>query len=459
MPKSHPSVRKSKIDSAAPWFAVESVTRVDKHQIGKPLHSPKHKLSDCALLQAAHDYVDRGLPITLCPTGSKVPFSKDWGNKVWVHKDIDAEFSGRGPLNVGLILGPTSGLIDIEIDELGGDAALLKLFEDDVPVTPQWHSARGRHRLFPWHEDFEQIGKASVPFDGLEIRLGAGSKAAHSLLPPSITNGWGRKWLISLDDCDPAPLPGTVRQKLLAMFSQKGCAMPVDEEMKHSMRHSIAVFHAVSQTPCQPQSAGTVELSSLGRKGQGKGHRADQRLSVERAIARAIQNTLPGSEGFRNKQLLQFARHLKAIPELSHASTEALRPIVKAWYVKALPSIGTKEFDASWQDFLVAWKNVKYAVGEGPLAQIYVDAMLHIPPCASKFKVESIRKLVAFCRQLQQVNGERPFWLSCRAAASLLGVSPSTAHRGVWLLIHNNVLELVKEGSRGRATEYRYLGD
>ena len=168
------------------------------------------------------------MPITLCPAGSKVPFSKDWGNKVWADDKIDAEFDGRGPINLGLILGPMSGLIDIEIDGQGGDAALLKLFQDDVPVTPMWRSARGDHRLFQWHEDLAQIGKASVAFDDLEIRLGAGGKAAQSLLPPSITEGWGRQWVISLEECDPAPLPSSVRQQLLAMFGQKSCAMPVE---------------------------------------------------------------------------------------------------------------------------------------------------------------------------------------------------------------------------------------
>lgn len=244
------------------------------------------------------------------------------------------------------------------------------------------------------------------------------------------------------------------------MFGIKGSTMPIQEEVRHSIAVSHnAVSHAVSQSPCQPQSVGTVESPILAQKGRGVGRGRDKKHCVDRAIARAIQNTLPGSEGFRNKQLLQFARHLKAIPELASASTAALRPVVEAWYEQALPAISTKDFNVTWDDFLVAWRNAKFAIGEGPLAEIYSEGLLHTPAIANTFKREGVRKLVAFCRQLQVCAGDGPFWLSCRGAAPLLGVVPGTVNRWLWLLIHRKVIELVRQGTRGRSAEYRYLGD
>ena len=79
--------------------------------------------------------------------------------------------------------------IDIETDSRDGDAAVADLFEGDVPVTPTFKSTRGSHRLYGWHPDLEAVGKATIHVGPLEIRLGAGGKAAQSLLPPSVTDG------------------------------------------------------------------------------------------------------------------------------------------------------------------------------------------------------------------------------------------------------------------------------
>jgi hypothetical protein len=126
--------------------------------------------------EAAHCFLDLGLPITLCRGAKKSPICKGWPLKTWTHDEIDAEFQARGDLNVGVVLGPRSGLIDIEIDGPGQEQALLDQFNGDVPITPMWRSARGPHRLFQWHDDLGRVGRSSITIGPLGIRLGANGR-------------------------------------------------------------------------------------------------------------------------------------------------------------------------------------------------------------------------------------------------------------------------------------------
>jgi hypothetical protein len=109
---------------------------------------------------------------------------------------------GRG---VGLRLGPTGRVIDIEIDAKGenpaefaelADAELAALFGGEIPSTAGWMSARGRHRLFLWDDRLKPIFDneiAVVEYGRLEIRLGAG-KGAQSAIPPTIHQSGERSW-------------------------------------------------------------------------------------------------------------------------------------------------------------------------------------------------------------------------------------------------------------------------
>jgi hypothetical protein len=122
-----------------------------------------------------------------------------------------------------------------------------------------------------------------------------------------------------------------------------------------------------------------VSHSPEPKHSSSQGHGTEHSKQVLAAINRAIDNTMPSSEGFRNRLLLQFARQLKGIPELAAAEPEELLPYVQEWHRQALPSIGKQDFDVTWEDFVVAWGNVKYLAGEGPLDEIYAAGLLKMP--------------------------------------------------------------------------------
>ncbi|MFV2069453.1 MAG: bifunctional DNA primase/polymerase [Pirellulales bacterium] len=134
--------------------------------------------------QTALKLNELGLPITLC--NGKAPI----GTREHDNESIIAEFRRNPNLNVGLQLGPRSGIIDIEGDEDNSESDFRELFGGyDVPRTPMCKSRRGTHRLFAWDDRLNAIGKATVKYKSVEIRLGAGGKAAQSLVAPSETDG------------------------------------------------------------------------------------------------------------------------------------------------------------------------------------------------------------------------------------------------------------------------------
>jgi hypothetical protein len=69
--------------------------------------------------------------------------------------------------------------------------------------------------------------------------------------------------------------------------------------------------------------------------------------------------------------------------------------------------------------------------------------------------------LAALCRELQRAAGDGAFFLSCRTAGDLLGVSRTQAGRWLWLLNHDGIIRTIEKGGAAktprRATRYRYM--
>lgn len=109
----------------------------------------------------------------------KRPLGAGWQHKSTADLEtVAAWLAARS--NVGLLLGPESGVVDVEYDEPEGRDQLAAFGILDIP-TPTWRSARGEHRLFRW-EPWMPV-TAAIKSDAIEIRIGG--RAAQSVLPPS----------------------------------------------------------------------------------------------------------------------------------------------------------------------------------------------------------------------------------------------------------------------------------
>lgn len=188
-------------------------------------------------------------------------------------------------------------------------------------------------------------------------------------------------------------------------------------------------------------------------------------LSVARRadVASAIRQTLPTSEGWRHHRLFEFARRLKAIPDLAEKTAADLRDVVLEWHREALPTISTKDFETTFWDFSEGWERVRYPAGSDPVQIAFGQAMKDdAPKCAKPYENPKVQLLVKLCRRLQQTAGTNPFFLACRTAGELLEEAHFTAWRWLKGLAGDGVLELAEKnqvaGGR-RAFRYRYLGD
>jgi hypothetical protein len=181
--------------------------------------------------------------------------------------------------------------------------------------------------------------------------------------------------------------------------------------------------------------------------------------TLEARIEMAIKRCLPNEVGFRNRCLFNFARELKAIPELKDKDVSELKSLVRRWHRAALSFIGTEPFEESWIDFFEAWPKVKYAAGDGPLNHILKRAInSELPEEALQFGHPPIRLLVAICREIQRHAGDQPFYLSTRVAGRLLDVDHKLASRWLRLLEQDGLLEVTIKGNKKKATRFRYLG-
>ena len=181
-----------------------------------------------------------------------------------------------------------------------------------------------------------------------------------------------------------------------------------------------------------------------------------QKYEVE--ISRAINETLPTETGYNQRQIFNYARALKSLPGMADVDENTLRSCVWLWYEQAKSNIGSKKFFDLWVDFKYAWAKVKIKIGEAVFEQALRRARAN-PIGAKELDGDGrFRELIALCRELQSVFGDKPFYLSTRTVARLCSLDISTAYIWLWFATETGILKIAKKGDRKNATSYYYLG-
>ena len=150
-----------------------------------------------------------------CPTPGKHPIGAAWHLSATCDEEkVMSWFEEGGNINIGVLLGQKSGIIDIELDDDAAKEAWNSLGLGEI-WTPTYTAGRGPHRLFKWQDGLPPVAVKKVM--GMEFRLGNDGKASQSVLPPS-THHSGAKysWVhgMSPEDVEIADVP----EKLLRLL-------------------------------------------------------------------------------------------------------------------------------------------------------------------------------------------------------------------------------------------------
>jgi len=168
-----------------------------------------------------------------------------------------------------------------------------------------------------------------------------------------------------------------------------------------------------------------------------------------------LSMTQPTQPGQRHRQVFNLARGLAFECGLANKPLLELKPIVRRWYDMAKEKIGTQSFSESWSDFVHAWPRVKKPLSTNALAAAW-DAVQEgeLPPVAQGYDKEEIQSLIGLCWQLGE--GADSFYLSTHKAGALLDVKPMQILRWLKMLQVDEIIVLVKPGSRTLAHTYRW---
>lgn len=96
------------------------------------------------------------------------------------------------PTNLALVVGPTSGILDIEPDDPEASHLIESMMARNRVKTISYNSTnRGVHRLFRWTPRLDQWTTKNPKAGKLECRLGTSEKGFYSICPPSVHKDTG----------------------------------------------------------------------------------------------------------------------------------------------------------------------------------------------------------------------------------------------------------------------------
>lgn len=398
-------------------------------------------MSGPTMIDAAEHYARRGWSVVPLKE-KKLPAVRWQGLQARTTRpeDVRAWFARiKSAVGVGIVLGPVSGHLWVrDFDDVAVYERWRSAQSDWAASLPTVRTARGYHVYGRWE------GVRTRDVESGELR----GKGAYVVAPPTVhETGVRYEWVVPLPEGD-VPMVDPVALGL-------GEADTPACETERTDRTERTEGTETERTERTERTEGTERLRSGETEAiWGSAH---TRGRIERAISR----TLPTQPGGRNPRLFRLARALKAIPELAPISPERvreLRPIVKAWYTRALPNMTTKDFGTTWGDFGRCWARVRSAEGERVVEDARKAAEASPPPPGTEDYAPQHRLLASLCRELQRRAGAGPFFLSCRTAGECVGVDHASANRWLNALHADGILiEEKKGGADRRATRWRYV--
>jgi len=160
----------------------------------------------------------------------------------------------------------------------------------------------------------------------------------------------------------------------------------------------------------------------------------------------------------KNK-LFRLAREVRTIVGFDKPIDDAYKKVVGAWHRQSGAHLENESIDILWAQFKTSWNKIKYSTdNEIFLKLIGIAERSDYPPICNDHE-DVGKELIRLCAVLDTHWSPEPFYLSCRIAESLFYYSHAKMASLLELLVLDGVLELVKKGSMGRASRYKFLAD
>lgn len=166
--------------------------------------------------------------------------------------------------------------------------------------------------------------------------------------------------------------------------------------------------------------------------------------------------------GPKGQELFTFCRALKAfaVTTRTRLNKTDLQSAFANWWSVAKDTLPAGSDFEEWRfDFEDTFAKTKSPLGANSLEE--AKARLDrepLPAVCARYTSERIRRLLALCYHLQQMQGGSPFFLGMRDAARICGgLTPTAAGKLLKGLIADGYLVLVDKGDHRHAFRYRFI--
>jgi hypothetical protein len=310
-------------------------------------------------------------------------------------------------------------------------------------VLPTVKTGRG------YHVYFRCFG--SIP----TVKLGDGelrAEKSYTLLPPSLHPSGARyQWLKPLWTCHYLFYPDETGLNKLWLTPNV-----THEVLAAEGLGSRGLNEEVCKGRVERVEAGFERLEEL------EFIESQEAMTLERAVAIAMPKAASGNH--QSLHLLQRCLFtMKIQGKLGKAAFEGLQKEAFVEWHEGNRFLDPRQSEQDYfEEFIECGLQAKRPYGVGSLSLAWDRAKQAEPDEAAKaFTQPEKQRLVLLCRELQRLQGDKPFFLSARSAAGLVGVTPITASRWLRQFEALKILACVKKGGiqDKQASEFKYLPD